>query len=64
LDAPKHFLDVQGELDRVSGNALMVGTEEQLRTRVKFLSPRNAEGYDWRALIQQVNELLSLVAGN
>jgi len=63
LGAPKQFLDFQGELVRASGNALMVGTEKQLRTRVKFLSPRIAEGFDWDALDRAVVDLQAEVDG-
>ncbi|ROS61077.1 DNA-binding GntR family transcriptional regulator [Frigoribacterium sp. PhB160] len=57
LKAPGLFLDVQGHLVRASGNALMVGTEEPLRTRVKFLSPRDASAFDWKALVASAEEL-------
>jgi len=51
------LLDAQGALAAASGNALLAGTEEPLRVRVKFLSPTDPDGYDWDALVAVANEL-------
>ncbi|MBP1241759.1 DNA-binding GntR family transcriptional regulator [Frigoribacterium sp. PvP120] len=59
---PGALLDVQGALAAASGNALFAGTEEPLRVRVKFLSPRDPEAYDWDALVQVASELNNLIA--
>ena len=53
------LLDAQGALAAASGNALLAGTEEPLRVRVKFLSPTEPEGYDWDALVAVAKELQS-----
>lgn len=53
------LLDTQGALAAASGNALLAGTEEPLRVRVKFLSPTEPEGYDWDALVAVAKELQS-----
>lgn len=63
LAAPKELLDIQGELVRASANGLMVKAEEPLRTRVKFLSPREPGGYDWDALNDLVLELRVAIDG-
>jgi len=57
LAGPGALLDVQGELTRASGNALFVGAEEPLRIRVNFLRPREADAYDWEALVAMADEL-------
>ena len=57
LDAPKELLDLQGELVRASGNRLLIKAEEPLRTRVKFLSPRDPNGYDWQSVNDAVSDL-------
>jgi DNA-binding GntR family transcriptional regulator len=57
LEGPGALLNVQGELARASGNALFVGTEEPLRIRVNFLRPRDADAYDWDALVAVADEL-------
>jgi DNA-binding GntR family transcriptional regulator len=57
LKGPGALLGVQGELARASGNALFVGTEEPLRIRVNFLRPREADAYDWDALVAVADEL-------
>jgi DNA-binding GntR family transcriptional regulator len=43
------LLDARGELTALSGNSLLIAAEKPLRTRVQFLSPREADGYDWDA---------------
>jgi DNA-binding GntR family transcriptional regulator len=53
------LLDSQGALAAASGNALLAGTEEPLRVRVKFLSPTDPDGYDWDALVAVAHELQS-----
>lgn len=58
---PGALLDVQGELAKASGNALFVGTEEPLRIRVNFLRPREADAYDWDALVAVADELATAV---
>jgi hypothetical protein len=55
------LLDVQGELAKASGNALFVGTEEPLRIRVNFLRPREADSYDWDALVAVADELAEAI---
>lgn len=62
LDAPKRFLDLRGEVTAASGNALLVGAEKPLRIRVQFLSPRDADGYDWPALVKAARNLRAVVA--
>ncbi|MFJ2356523.1 GntR family transcriptional regulator [Frigoribacterium sp. NPDC087798] len=57
LEGPGTLLDIQGELAKASGNALFVGTEEPLRIRVNFLRPREADSYDWDALVAVADEL-------
>ncbi|KQR64583.1 hypothetical protein ASF89_08855 [Frigoribacterium sp. Leaf172] len=61
LEGPGSFLDVQGELARASGNALLFGTEEPLRIRVNFLRPRETDAYDWEALVVAANELSAIL---
>jgi DNA-binding GntR family transcriptional regulator len=58
---PGALLDVQGELAKASGNALFVGTEQPLRIRVNFLRPREADAYDWNALVAVADELATAV---
>lgn len=55
------LLDAQGALAAASGNALLAGTEEPLRVRVKFLSPTEADGYNWDALVTVADELQSIL---
>ena len=61
LEGPGALLDIQGELARASGNALFVGTEEPLRIRVNFLRPRDADAYDWDALVAVADELAAAI---
>jgi len=61
LEGPGALLDVQGELVKASGNALFVGTEEPLRIRVNFLRPREADSYDWDALVDVADELAAAI---
>ena len=61
LEGPGTLLDVQGELAKASGNALFVGTEEPLRIRVNFLRPREADSYDWDALVAVADELAEAI---
>jgi len=61
LGGPGALLDVQGELAKASGNALFVGTEEPLRIRVNFLRPREADSYDWDALVAVADELAEAI---
>lgn len=63
LEGPGALLDIQGELARASGNALFVGTEEPLRIRVNFLRPRDADAYDWDALVAVADELATGIDG-
>jgi DNA-binding GntR family transcriptional regulator len=46
------LLDVRGELTALSGNSLLSEAEKPLRTRVKFLSPRDADGYQWESIAE------------
>ena len=55
------LLDLQGALAASSGNELFSRAEEPLRVRMKFLSPRDPEAYDWNALIGIANEIESIV---
>jgi DNA-binding GntR family transcriptional regulator len=57
------LLDVQGRLAAASGNALFAGAEEPLRVRVKFLSPREPEGYDWDALMAVADDISAEIKG-
>lgn len=57
------LLDTQGALAAASGNALLAGTEEPLRVRVKFLSPVEPNGYDWDALLSVARELNGILQG-
>ncbi|KQR65760.1 GntR family transcriptional regulator [Frigoribacterium sp. Leaf172] len=57
------LLDTQGALAAASGNALLAGTEEPLRVRVKFLSPIEPNGYDWDALLSVARELNGILQG-
>jgi len=61
LEGPGALLDVQGELSKASRNALFVGTEEPLRIRVNFLRPREADAYDWEALVAVADELAEAI---
>jgi len=61
LAGPGGLLDVQGELAQLSGNALLAGTEEPLRIRVKFLRPLDGGAYDWDSLLAAADELLEVV---
>ncbi|WP_369813625.1 GntR family transcriptional regulator [Frigoribacterium sp. RIT-PI-h] len=61
LEGPGTLLDVQGELAKASGNALFVETEEPLRIRVNFLRPREADSYDWDALVAVADELADTI---
>lgn len=60
---PGALLDVQGELAKASGNALFLGTEEPLRIRVNFLRPREADSYDWDALVAVADDLAEAIKG-
>ena len=64
LAGPGSLMDVQGELAKASGNALLVGTEEPLRIRVNFLRPRDESFYDWDALLATAEELESIIKGS
>jgi hypothetical protein len=61
LAGPGSLLDVQGELTKASGNALLAGTEEPLRIRVNFLRPRDADAYDWDALVAAADGLATAI---
>ena len=61
LEGPGTLLDVQGELAKASGNTLFVGAEEPLRIRVNFLRPREADSYDWEALLAVADELAEAI---
>jgi DNA-binding GntR family transcriptional regulator len=54
---PAALLDVLGDLTAAAGNTLLTAAEGPLRTRVQFLSPRDADAYDWDALVAQADEL-------
>lgn len=55
------LLDVRGELTALSSNSLLISAEKPLRTRVQFLSPREADGYDWEALRAAADDMKSRV---
>jgi len=61
LAGPGLLMDVQGELTKASGNALLVGSEKPLRIRVNFLRPRDTDAYDWTALVREADELLAAI---
>jgi DNA-binding GntR family transcriptional regulator len=58
---PAALLDVRGELTALSANSLLIAAEKPLRTRVQFLSPREAEAYDWKSLSSDAVGLTTLV---
>ena len=62
LDAAKDLLDTQGALVRASGNNLFARTEEPLRTRVKFLTPRDAAAVDFTAAAEQAAALVTALS--
>lgn len=55
------LLDVRGGLSALSGNSFLIAAEKPLRTRVQFLSPREADDYDWEALRATADEMKSRV---
>lgn len=55
------LLDVRGEVTALSGNSLLIAAEKPLRTRVQFLSPRDAEVFDWAALEATGNEIAAFL---
>ena len=61
VDAVKDLLDAHSALVRASGNALFTRTEEPLRTRVKFLTPRDPDAIDFPDLIDQTASLKSVL---
>lgn len=63
LDAVRDLLDAHGTLVRASGNKLFTRTEEPLRTRVKFLTPRDAAAVDFEALAHRAAILASVLNG-
>lgn len=63
VDGPTALLDVQGAFAAASGNNLFAEAERPLRVRVKFLSPREADAYDWDALATVAGDLQNLVEG-
>ena len=56
------LLDVRGEITALSGNALLIAAETPLRTRVQFLSPLEADAYDWAAVNDTLNDLKEKLA--
>lgn len=56
------LLDVSGELTALSGNTLLIAAEKPLRTRVQFLSPLEADAYDWAAMNDSLNDLKEKLA--
>lgn len=54
---PAAVLEVQGELTRLTGNALLMETEEPLRIRVSYLRPHEASAYNWDELAAVIDEL-------
>lgn len=56
------LLDVRGEPTGLSGNSLLTAAERPLRTRVQFLSPREADGHDWAALETSVESTKTFLA--
>jgi len=61
VDGPSTLLDVLGELTAAAGNTLLTAAEGPLRTRVQFLSPRDADAYDWDALSAQAEQLKTAI---
>lgn len=59
----RDLLDAHGALVRASGNKLLAHTEEPLRTRVKFLTPRDAAAVDFEALAHRADMLVSILNG-
>jgi len=57
------LLDVRGAITALSDNTLLIAAEKQLRTRVQFLSPRDADAYDWRAVGKLTDVLKAVIAG-
>lgn len=53
------LLDNFGEVATASDNALFVGAEEPLRIRVKFLSPKEPDAYNWVEIQKRADGLLS-----
>lgn len=62
VDGTFELLDAYGELVTATGNTLFITTELPLRTRVKFLSPRNADEYDWDRVAARVTVLQGVIA--
>jgi len=62
VDAVKDLLDVYGALVHASSNDLFTAAEEPLRTRVKFLTPRDASEVDFDAEAQRATALASALA--
>jgi DNA-binding GntR family transcriptional regulator len=56
------LLDVRGELVAHSGNSLLVAAEKPLRTRVQFLTPRDAESVRWADAERHLEGLRSVLA--
>lgn len=56
------LLDAYGDLVVATGNALFITTKLPLRTRVKFLSPRGSEAYDWDEVATRAETLKKAVA--
>ena len=62
LDAVKDLLDAYGALVTATGNDLFARTEEPLRTRVKFLTPRDPAAVDFLGLSRQAASLTTFLA--
>jgi len=55
------LLDVRGELTALSGNSLLIAAERPLRTRVQFLSSREADTYNWGSLTTELTQLTTFL---
>jgi len=57
------LLDVRGELTALSGNTLLIAAEKPLRTRVQFLSPREADDLDWNGHVKSAEDVKTFIQG-
>lgn len=55
------LLDILGDVTAAAGNTLLTAAEHPLRTRVQFLSSRDADSYDWDALSTQAEQLKAAI---
>lgn len=57
------LLDVRGAITALGDNTHLIAAEKPLRTRVQFLSPRDADACDWRAVGKLTDALKAVIAG-